>query len=177
MKIIFRVFIILEKKLFSYLNPINVRLYMKWYNAFLRKRGVQIVPYHGQGYIDPSAYFDSSDYRLISIGDNVTISKEVMLLTHDYSIYNGLNAIGQNPNDKRYRFLKKISIGSNTFIGARSFILPGTTIGSNVIIGAASVVKGNISDNTVWAGNPAKKIMSIEDFASRHINKNDYFEV
>lgn len=51
-----------------------------------------------------------------------------------------------------------ISIGDRTLIGAGSVILPGVTIGKDVIIGAGSVVTKNISDNSKYAGNPARQI-------------------
>ena len=53
------------------------------------------------------------------------------------------------------------------FIGMRSIILQGTNIGDNVIIGAGSVVSGKVESNSVYAGNPAKKICSLEE----HKNK------
>ncbi|WP_305845661.1 acyltransferase [Photobacterium kishitanii] len=53
---------------------------------------------------------------------------------------------------------KPIVIGENSFIGANVIILKGTTIGNNVTIGAGSIVSGNIPDNQVWGGNPAKRI-------------------
>ena len=31
------------------------------------------------GYIAPTVYFDNYDYRIIAIGKNVTISKEVLI--------------------------------------------------------------------------------------------------
>lgn len=54
-------------------------------------------------------------------------------------------------------------IGNNVFIGMNSIILMGTKIGNNVIVGAGSVVSGEIPDNCVIAGNPAKIIRSLED--------------
>ena len=62
----------------------------------------------------------------------------------------------------------KIRIGNNVFIGANVTILPGTTIGNNCIIGAGSVVKGICEDNYVYAGNPARKIISIDEYIKKH---------
>lgn len=42
--------------------------------------------------------------------------------------------------------------------------MPGAKIGNNVIIGAGAVVLGVIPDNTVWAGNPAKMICTLEEY-------------
>lgn len=41
-------------------------------------------------------------------------------------------------------------------------ILKGSCIGKNCVIGAGSVVSGNIPDNQIWAGNPAKLIRNNE---------------
>ena len=167
----------IERACILKMNSINVKVYMKMYNAWLRRQSLNIACYDGVGYIDPSAYLDGSDYSRITIGRNVTISKEVVILTHDYSIWNAMIAIDGKQEKTRYEFLKEVKIGENCFIGARSVILPGTVIEDNVIIGAASVVKGNLSNNTVWAGNPARKICSIEEFARKHIDLRDFKQV
>ncbi len=167
----------INKKIIAFHNLYNVKKYMKKYISFLQKCGINIPDYKGTGYIDPSVYFDSSDYRLFTLGNNVTISKEVMMLTHDYSIWNGMISIDIQNEHKRFKFSKPISIGDNCFIGARSFILPGTNIGDNVIIGAGSVVKGTVPSGTVWCGNPAKCIMSTAEFTHKHITKQDFMEI
>lgn len=43
----------------------------------------------------------------------------------------------------------------------------GVTIEDNVIIGAHSVVSGFVKGNSVYAGNPAKCIMSIDDYIEK----------
>jgi acetyltransferase-like isoleucine patch superfamily enzyme len=125
----------------------------------------------GHGFIAPSVSFDGNDYSLITIGDATTISLDVVLLTHDYSISKGLKLLDPSLNG---RFLKPISVGNNCFIGMRTIILPGTSIGNNVIVGAGSVVKGKFPDNVVICGNPAKIICSTEEWAKRHYEKQDY---
>ena len=57
-----------------------------------------------------------------------------------------------------------IKIGNNVFIGMKSTILKGVHIGNNVIIGANSLVNKDIPDNCVVAGNPAKVIMTLEQY-------------
>jgi maltose O-acetyltransferase len=57
---------------------------------------------------------------------------------------------------------KEIVIGENVWIGLNSIILKGTTIGNNSIIAAGSVVKGNIPENVIVQGNPARVIKEIE---------------
>jgi putative colanic acid biosynthesis acetyltransferase WcaF len=53
---------------------------------------------------------------------------------------------------------KPITIGKNSFIGARAMILPGVHIGDRAIVGAMSVVSKDVQNHQIVAGNPAKKI-------------------
>ena len=48
-----------------------------------------------------------------------------------------------------------IHIGQCVFIGADSTIMKGVNIGDFAVVGAGSVVRTNIPENEVWAGNPA----------------------
>jgi sugar O-acyltransferase (sialic acid O-acetyltransferase NeuD family) len=54
-----------------------------------------------------------------------------------------------------------VSIGSGCMVGANSVIKQGVKVGDNVIIGAGAVVLKDIISNTVFVGNPAKKIKNI----------------
>lgn len=170
-----KVFLVLERKALKMLSYVNDELYKELYPRYLRKIGINIPEDYREGksgYIDPSAYFDGSDYRLISIGKNTTISRDVVVLTHDFSIVKGLQAIGQEATG---HFLKPVKIGENCFIGARCLILPGTEIGDNTICGGGgAVLHGKIPSNSIVAGNPAKRICSIEEWTRKHIEKQDY---
>jgi acetyltransferase-like isoleucine patch superfamily enzyme len=56
---------------------------------------------------------------------------------------------------------KPIHIGDNVWIGAFAMILPGVTVGDNSVISAGAVVMNDVPPNTVVAGNPARKVMSL----------------
>ena len=101
-------------------------------------------------YVEERVSFDSSHCWLISIDDDCTLSRNVVILAHDASTkkYINLTRIG------------RVQIGKKTFIGACSVILPGVKIGNNVIVGAGSVITHDIPDNCVVAGNPARIIKS-----------------
>ena len=49
-----------------------------------------------------------------------------------------------------------VHIGSYSWIGGGSIILPGVTIGDNVVIGAGSVVTESVPDNAIACGNPCR---------------------
>ncbi len=82
----------------------------------------------------------------IEIGKRTTIAQESYICTgsHDFS------------NEILPLITKKITIGNDVFIGARSFIMPGITIGDSAIIGACSVVTKNVENSVIVTGNPAK---------------------
>ena len=50
-----------------------------------------------------------------------------------------------------------------------AIITRGVTIGGNVVIGAGSVVTKDCESNSVYAGNPARKIMSIEEYRGKRV--------
>ena len=52
-----------------------------------------------------------------------------------------------------------VNISDNVFIGANAVVKEGVKVGENSIIGAGSVVLKNVPANSIWVGNPAKKII------------------
>ncbi len=151
--------------------------FMKNYEKYLKCCGVVL---NGKpNYIASDVYFDGHDYSLISLGKDIVISKGVTLLTHDYSIARGIQAVigKQWEHDKGATpfFLKPISIGDNCFIGAGSILLPGTNIGRDCIIGSHAVVKGTIPDNSIVVGNPGKIIAKTSEWAEKHMKLKDYY--
>ena len=107
---------------------------------------------------------------MITLGTNDVISREVLFLTHDYSIFRALKYVGKESVGER--IVKPISVGNNVFIGARCTLLPGTVVEDNVIIGACSVVKGRVREGTVVVGNPAKPIGRMEAYAEKWLKEN-----
>lgn len=124
-------------------------------------------------FIEPiSPVIFSSEPYLITIGDNTTISFDVVFVTHDAATRVIRNLPNENSNTVIYG---PITVGKNCFIGCRSIILPNVHIGNNCIIGAGSLVNRDIPDNTVAAGNPCKVICSISDYISKH--KDDFLYI
>ena len=104
----------------------------------------------------------------VIIGNNVTIKPGVQIwdgITIEDNVFVGSNATFTNdlkPRSKQYpvTFLRT-TIKKRASIGANATILPGVTIGENAMVGAGSVVLKDVPDNTVWVGNPAKKIRTL----------------
>lgn len=128
------------------------------YIRHLRKIGVSI----GDDVVLFRPYnttIDMQNLHLLTIGNHVMVTGPVTILTHDY---------GWSVLKRKYGEIlgnqKPVNIGDNVFLGWGCTILAGTTIGSNTIVGANSVCSGRIEGDSVYAGNPAKRIMSLKDY-------------
>lgn len=128
------------------------------YIKYLKKKGIQIGN-NCRIFNPKNINIDLQNPKLIKIGNNVKITSGVIILTHDYSW-----SVLAVKYDEIFGNVSPVKIGNNVFIGMNAIILKNTNIGDNVIIGAGSVVSGNIESNSVYCGNPAKKIMTLEQF-------------
>lgn len=169
---ILKILLVIERKCIQKLIYFSPRVYMKIYNKYLKKIGVDLKG--DARFIHPSADFDGADYSKIVIGEDAIISKNVVFLVHDYTMTTGLKALGETMETDAY-FLKKISIGRNCFIGANAFFLPGTTVGDNCIIGSGCVVRGNIPDDSIVIGNPSKIVGNTKEWAEKKKSQAEYY--
>lgn len=94
---------------------------------------------------------------LIKIGNRVTITGGVKILTHD-----GATWLVRDAKGRRYKYAGVV-IGNNVFIGVNAVIMPGVEIGDNVIVAAGSVVTKSVA-NEVVAGVPARKIRDYSEY-------------
>lgn len=114
----------------------------------------------------------SSEPYLVSIGDNTTVSFDVVFVTHDAATRVIRNLPDGNPETVIYG---PISVGKNCFIGCRSTILANVTIGDNCIIGAGSVINRSIPANSVAAGTPCRVICTLDEYREKH--KEDFLHM
>jgi acetyltransferase-like isoleucine patch superfamily enzyme len=93
----------------------------------------------------------------IEIHKNVLIGSNVLITDHAHGISSNISSPAPKKNQDLFS-KGPVIIGENVWIGEDAVILPGVTIGNNSIIGAGSVVTKNVEPNSVYVGNPAKKI-------------------
>jgi acetyltransferase-like isoleucine patch superfamily enzyme len=123
---------------------------------YARSIGVEI----GEGchfYASDVGMFGSDPY-LISIGNNVHITKGVTFITHD----GGTLILRQEVPD--LELTAPIAIGNDVYIGVNAIILAGVTIGSRCIIGAGAVVTKSVPDNSVAVGVPARVVKTVDEY-------------
>ncbi len=131
------------------------------YLNYLKDKGAKI----GGGvyiYSPNHTYIDVQFPWMLEIGDEVRITTGVTILNHDYSW-----SVWKSLTGEIVGGVGKVKIGNNVFIGMNATILMNTDIGDNVIIGAGSVVSGKVDSNSVYAGTPARKIMSLEEYINK----------
>ena len=130
----------------------------KGYEKWLREQGV-VIGKNLRLFNHKSIRFDTTTPGLITIGDNVSITADVSILTHDFcsSVFR-----------QKYRdYLpgrSKVVVGNNVYIGQKTIILRGVTIGDNVIIAAGSIVTKDIPSDSVVAGVPARVVCTLDEY-------------
>lgn len=94
-----------------------------------------------------------SEQKHLVMGSYCTISFGVWARNADaHLIYSTETMERLNPT-------RSIFIGDHVWIGQGAMLLKGTRIGSGSIVGAGAVVSGKrIESNTIWAGNPARRV-------------------
>ena len=149
---------------------IKIKKNLPFYNSDkyikdLKKNGAKI----GQGcvfYKPKTILIDLTSLDFIKIGNYVQLTDGVKILAHDYSY-----SVVTNKYNINLRPQAETILGNNIFVGMNSIILMGSEIGDNVIIGAGSIVSGKIESNSVYAGNPAKKICSLDEYKEKLENR------
>ena len=93
----------------------------------------------------------------LSIGNNVSISPEVHLITAEHDL-----------NDASFSYITApIELGDFVWIGTRAIVLPGVRLGKGCVVAAGAVVTKSFPDHSVIGGVPAKII-------SKRIEELDY---
>lgn len=168
-----KIFSRIRRKFIFLLDGVNTRKYMKKYNKWLKKQGMDIDGL--VKYINHTVFLDGTDYTKIHIGNNVVISVDTIILVHDFSLEAGMIALNKgNPDNEAYE-LNDVYIGESSFIGAKTVILAGTKIGKNCIVGAGSVLPGKeYPDNSIIVGNPGRVIGNTIDWANKKIISGNF---
>ena len=105
-------------------------------------------------------FISAVEASLISIGDRTTVSSNVQFCTHDNAICKAIPGTTD--------LMGRITIGNDCFLGMNSILLCGVTLGDRCIVGAGAVVTKSYPAGSVIAGNPAKRICGIEEYAEKN---------
>ena len=141
-------FVSLFHLVFSRVNP----------QSYVRYLGVKVGKNVHFYSVKPGMF--STEPWLITIGDNVHITSGCQFITHDGG------TLVLRKYDPSLELTSPITIGNDVYIGMNTMIFPGVTVGDNVVVGAGSVISKSLPSGAVYAGVPARKIKSIEEYLS-----------
>jgi len=96
----------------------------------------------------------------IEIGEYSGLGVNCTIYDTDFHPVDAMSRRNQkSPFDAKY---KRVKVGSDVLIGANCILLKGSQVGDRSVVGAGSVVCGQtIEDETVYAGNPIRKVRSL----------------
>jgi carbonic anhydrase/acetyltransferase-like protein (isoleucine patch superfamily) len=92
----------------------------------------------------------------IEVGDDVWTGHHVYITDQNHG-YEDLDL----PISKQVMPERPVKIGSGSWLGHGTVVLPGAQIGRHVVVGANSVVTGTLPDNCIAAGVPARVIKQL----------------
>ncbi len=92
-----------------------------------------------------------SAFQHISIGRECIVADRVMLIDFDHGVVEV-----ERPVREQGIYKRDVRVGHNVWIGYGACFLRGVTVGDNAVIGTTSVVTGDIPENAVCAGVPAR---------------------
>lgn len=96
-------------------------------------------------------------HESVEIGDGVFCGQGVFITDASHGYQDPSRPIGE-----QFGPHLPVSIGPGSWIGHAAVILPGARLGRNVVVAAGSVVRGEVPDHAVVAGNPARVIRRLE---------------
>lgn len=129
---------------FGHHSGVHLGCYIWFYGPRqLRRDGVSIGAYSR---INRDCCLDARGP--IRIGENVSVSPEVMILTASHRF-----------DDPRFPVeTREVIIEDHVWIGSRAVVLPGVTLGRGSVVAAGSVVTRDVPPLTIVAGVPAAPV-------------------
>jgi acetyltransferase-like isoleucine patch superfamily enzyme len=97
-------------------------------------------------------------HNSVEIGDDVFTGHHVYITDANHGYEDRSLSIG-----KQFAATRPVRVGSGSWLGHGTVVLPGSDIGRNVAVGAGSVVTGALPDFSVAVGNPARVIRQYVD--------------
>lgn len=92
-------------------------------------------------------------HESIEIGDDVFTGHHVYITDANHGYEDPDVPIG-----RQFAASRPVSIGTGSWLGHGSIVLPGSRVGRHVVVGAGSVVTGEIPDYSVAVGVPARVV-------------------
>ena len=131
--------------------------------------------FEGLGYRFTNIVHPSVNLRYVKLGKGVYIQENVILqpnsVISDHVILSCNSTVAHDSFVDKYVFIGpsayvcgRVNIGEMSYLSVGAKILPELKIGKNCIIAAGAVVTKDVPSDQVWAGNPAKFLMTKNEY-------------
>lgn len=107
-------------------------------------------------FVNHGAFIDGA--ASVVIGRDVSIGPQVTILT-------GSHEVGTSTKRAGADIARPVWIGDGAWIGAQALLLPGIHVGHGTVVAAGAVVVADCDDNSLYVGNPARKVKT---YSSNH---------
>lgn len=164
--------------------------YSKWNNEFVKGLRISNLTHVSNrknisfgDYVFIGHFNTIDGHSKVRIEQGVQITNYVSIATH--SSHNAIRVLG---SDYEQRFMESasilkgaVTIGSYSYIGPHSVIMPGVNIGKGCIISGYSYVNHDVPDYAIVRGTPGKVIGDTRDVDHKYFEefpaeKASYFE-
>ena len=155
----------LQEAIGHHLDPSNVIL------GAIELHGTRNIRFGRNAIIYPGVYLETQGAGLITIGDDVVLSRGVHIVAFErvklgQGCMVGEYASIRDANHKLDPFSIRnadhvsapIDIGSNVWIGRGATVLKGVSIGANSVVGANAVVTKPVDSGQIVGGVPARSL-------------------
>lgn len=167
----------LNKIIQRIVQPQMVGGFKRFDDVYLEKTRISNTTYIGNKenlYLENNVFIGHYNYIDAS---NKIIIKEGCQITNFISIITHSSHISIRLYGREYTYFSDLKgylkgdvfIGEYSFIGPHSLIMPNTRIGKGCIVKAYSNVKGEFSDFSIIAGNPAKIVGDTRKLDERYL--------
>jgi maltose O-acetyltransferase len=122
--------------------------------------GSRRVSFAAGSFANVGCYFDGNADIRIGAGTQIGMWTLFATATHEISELDTRRA-GRD-------VALPISVGSGSWIGARSSVLPGAAIGKGTVVGAGSLIVRSCDPDSVYVGAPARRVRSLTESRLLH---------
>lgn len=117
-----------------------------WPHVVVRGRNLSI----GHGVmVNSRCYLDATEQ--ITLGAGCALGQDVRLITTSHQI-------GKSSQRAGPPSAAPILVGEGAWLGANVTVLPGVVVGSGAVVGAGSTVIGDLAEDAIYVGSPARLI-------------------
>ena len=119
--------------------------------------------------------FEGTNILLAENDNYIIIGEDCMFALNTCILASDFHSIIDCKSGKRINTQKGVKLNNHIWVATNALILKNTSVGSNTVIGAGSIVSGNLPNNCIVCGIPAKVVKKNINWARELLNNDSDF--